>query len=65
MVCFAPRVAGWGGKTYEFQLIETWAYGHPVDNRLTWVDLDRDGPLELIAPDSGGNQVLIYDFRLK
>ncbi len=55
----------WDGTTYQFQLIETWAYGHPVDNRLIWVDLDRDGILELIAPDSGGNQVLIYNFRLK
>lgn len=55
----------WDGASYRFQLFETWPYGHPADNRMIWVDLDRDGILDLIAPDSGGNQVLIYNFRLK
>jgi hypothetical protein len=53
----------WDGAAWQFKLLEVWQHGHPVDNRLIWIDLDGDGVLELIAPDSGGNRLLIYNFR--
>lgn len=55
----------WDGSAYRFQLLEEWRYGHPMDNRIMWADLDRDGSPEMIAPDSGGNQILIYNFRFR
>lgn len=48
---------------YRSQVIREMPYTHPLDDRLILRDLTGDDRPELIVPDSGGNQLSLYQFE--
>jgi len=54
------------GGVFMANTLMTIDYGHPIDDRILLYDLDGDGQLEAIMPDSGPgqNRLLIVKFRM-
>lgn len=50
------------GVTYAYRALWSVGYSHPYDGAVDLFDLDGDGNLEAVAPDSGANRLVWLDF---
>ena len=55
-------VLHWTGQSWTQRRLFSNTYGHPLDDRIIYTDLDGDGAAEAVIPDSGGNRLFWVSF---